>query len=328
MPTQPTDEGRLVLSTLSLIDVGGAGPEAVVADSDGTALYTGLADGRILRVDPVSGIATTVADTGGRPLGLRVAGDRLLICDHDRGLLAADLATGAVTELVTRYGGEPLVFSSNVDVTADGVIFFSQSTTRYRLVDYLSDIIEQTTSGRLYRLDPDGTCLLLLDDLCFANGVVVADDGSYVSVAETGARRVRRYWLTGAKAGTADLLVDDLPGYPDNSALDARGLLWIALADPINPLLEFMQSLPKPVRTLLAGLIRSLPARLHPPAKRAVGAVAVDAAGKIVHDIRFRTKLFRMTTGVAVIDETLFVSSLETEALGRLDLAALDRNGS
>ena len=37
-----------------------------------------------------------------------------------------------------------------------------------------------------------------------------------VYVAETGRFRVRRYYLKGEKAGQTDILIDNLPGVPDN----------------------------------------------------------------------------------------------------------------
>lgn len=66
----------------------------------------------------------------------------------------------------------------------------------------------------------------LLGGLEFANGVALAADGSWVAVAETGAARVRRLWLTGQRAGSAEDLVTGLPGHPDNIALGSDGLVW------------------------------------------------------------------------------------------------------
>ena len=60
-----------------------------------------------------------------------------------------------------------------------------------------TDLIRRTASGRLLRRAPDGTVTELLGGLEFANGVALAADGSYVAVAETGACRVHRVWLTG-----------------------------------------------------------------------------------------------------------------------------------
>src|SRR5438874_13784381 len=82
--------GPVPLPPLRLIDVGGTGPEDVLVDRDGLVV-TGVADGRLLRVRPETGLVEGIADTGGRPLGIELLPDgRLLVCDARRGLLAVD----------------------------------------------------------------------------------------------------------------------------------------------------------------------------------------------------------------------------------------------
>ena len=74
-----------------------------------------------------------------------------------------------------------------------------------------------------------------LEGLAFANGVALAADESFVCVAESGGRRVVRLWLTGERAGTRDLFVEDLPGYPDNISRGSDGLVWVTIASPTDP---------------------------------------------------------------------------------------------
>jgi hypothetical protein len=56
----------------------------------------------------------------------------------------------------------------------------------------------------------------MLTGLHFANGVALAADESFVAVAETGAYRLTRLWLSSPDPGRSDMLVDNLPGFPDN----------------------------------------------------------------------------------------------------------------
>ena len=78
---------------LTVIPVPGNAPEDVVVDADGN-IWTGVDDGRIVRISP-DGQTAVVGNTGGRPLGLAVARDgRLLVCDSPRGLLAMDTGSG------------------------------------------------------------------------------------------------------------------------------------------------------------------------------------------------------------------------------------------
>ena len=67
--------------------VGSDGAE-VVLDTTGN-LYTGLEDGRIVRVPVAGGKPEVVADTGGRPLGMKLdAAGNLVVADALRGLLS------------------------------------------------------------------------------------------------------------------------------------------------------------------------------------------------------------------------------------------------
>ena len=109
------------------------------------------------------------------------------------------------------------------------------------------DFVQDTATGRLLRLDSDGTLTVVLDGLRFANGVALAADESFVAVAECRGRTVVRLWLTGPRAGQRDHLVTDLPGYPDNISRGSDGLIWVAVASPVDPLVERFGVLSFPV---------------------------------------------------------------------------------
>ena len=151
---------------LHLVAVPGTAPEDVVADADGN-IWTGVEDGRIVRISPDGGSVQVVADTGGRPLGLAVARDgRLLICDSHRGLLRYDPATGAIETLVAEVAGRKLTFCSNVVESSDGTIFFTESTSRFYYEYYKGSVIEGRPTGSLFRRDPDGTVSELASTVC------------------------------------------------------------------------------------------------------------------------------------------------------------------
>ena len=85
-------------------------------------------------------------------------------------------------------------------------------------------------------------------------------------MAETGARTVVRHWLTGPKAGTRDLLAQDLPGYPDNIARGSDGLIWVTIASPSDGLVERLQGGPM----FLRKSVTRIPEALQPKPKRTV----------------------------------------------------------
>ncbi|MBH0779445.1 SMP-30/gluconolactonase/LRE family protein [Nocardia sp. NEAU-351] len=298
------------LPPIRRLELPGAGPEDVVRSPDGT-LIAGIKDGSILRIDPDGGSVTTLANTGGRPLGLHADADgRVLICDFERGLLELR-PDGTLEVLVDEVDGERLTFASNVVRDSDGTIYFSTSTRRYSLDEYMGDLLEHSATGRLLRRSPDGEVETLLDGLSFANGVVLAPDRSCVLVAETGAYRVTRYRLTGPRAGATDVLVDNLPGFPDNMALGSDGLVWIAVPAPRDPLLDRLLPLPGVLRRA----VWALPEWARPKPKRTVWVVAVDFDGAVVHDLQRPGADFAMATGVVEHDGTLYLGSLTEQAV-------------
>lgn len=286
--------------------------EDVVVAADGS-LFTGVEDGRVHRVDPATRRVETVADTGGRPLGVEVLPDgRLLVCDAERGLLRVDPVSGAVDVLVDAVEGSRLVFCNNAAVAADGAVYVSDSSRHFSITSWRAEVLEHSCTGRLLRRDPDGTIDVLLDGMAFANGVALAPDESYVAVAETSAYRVTRYWLSGPWAGTSDVLVDNLPGFPDNLSTGADGLLWIALPSPRNALLDLVS----PRNPLLRKAVWAMPERLQERLEgRTTWVMAIDGDGAVVHDLQAPGRAYPMVTGVRQHEGKLYLGSLAKGAI-------------
>src|SRR5256885_14618563 len=94
-PRARSRTGPVPLPPLRLVDVGGTGPEGVVVDGAGR-IVTGVADGRLLRIDPDSGRGERIADTGGGGGGAGAAADgRVRGCDARRRGRAAAARGGA-----------------------------------------------------------------------------------------------------------------------------------------------------------------------------------------------------------------------------------------
>ncbi|SOD98494.1 SMP-30/gluconolactonase/LRE family protein [Blastococcus haudaquaticus] len=301
-------------AAVQLFPVAGHGAEDVLVDPAGQVL-TGVEDGRILRLDPSTGDVETVATVPGRPLGLELLGaGELLVCSSDAGLLAVPTAGGTARTLVDRFEGRRLGAVNNAAVAADGTIYFSDSSTRFPIPQWRADLVQRSRSGRLLRRDPDGAVTQLLGGLEFANGVALSADGSFVAVAETGARRIRRVWLDGPRRGTDDVLADELWGYPDNIALGSDGLIWVAVASPRVAALDTIWRLPSAARAV----VRRLPERLQPSPDPVVGLVALDGDGRVVEERRGLLDGFGMLTGVRESGGTLWLGSLTADSVASL----------
>ncbi|EOD63977.1 SMP-30/gluconolactonase/LRE family protein [Amycolatopsis vancoresmycina] len=293
---------------VTLYPVNGHGPEDVVVDGEGR-IFTGVDDGRILRLSPDGRRIDVIADTGGRPLGLELYGDdELLICDARAGLLVVPLDGGSPSVLATSALGLDFVFCNNAAVAADGTIYFTDSSRRFGIDNWRDDLIEQTAGGRLLRRTPDGSIDLLLDGLQFANGVALAPDESFVAVAETGACRVSRVWLDD---GRSDVFADGLWGFPDNISTGTDGLIWVTQASPKVAALDVVRRLPGFLR---AG-VRRLPASVQPSPGREVGVLGVAPDGKVVRELRGEIDGFHMLVGVREWHGRLYFGSLEESAI-------------
>ncbi|MEV5596110.1 SMP-30/gluconolactonase/LRE family protein [Streptomyces sp. NPDC052496] len=330
-----TSRMTMPLPPLRPVPLDGRGPEDVVVDTAGRVL-TGVEDGRILRLDPLpkggagepAGApagpprAEVVARTGGRPLGLEPLADGgVLVCDARRGLLRVEPSDGTVRTLADTVDGAPLRFCSNAVAAADGTVYFSVSSRRYPLEDWLGDILEHTGTGQLVRLRPGGTPEVVLDGLQFANGVALAPDESFVTVAETGSRRLTRLWLTGPRSGQHDVLADELPGYPDNMSRGPGGLFWVALAGPRSAGLDRLHRTKPALRHAAWSVAR----RVRPRPSPLTGVLGLDASGRIVHDLRRRSPDYRMVTSVCEHEGHLVLGSIHERALAVCELPSAFR---
>jgi sugar lactone lactonase YvrE len=309
-----------VSDALRVLPVPAHGCEDVLVATDGPdegCVYTGTADGAIWRIAHDGSRLDRIADTGGRPLGIECYPDgRLLVCDSTLGVLLVDPRDGAVERVLASVDGRPMRFCNNAAVAADGTVWFSDSSTRFGQPRWRDDLVQDTRTGRLLRLDPSGQVSVVLDGLAFANGVALAPDGSFVAVAETGARTVVRHWLTGPAAGRRDLFVAELPGHPDNIATGSDGLIWVTLASPVNHVLERLQRMPMWVRR---GATR-VPERLQPRIAPSARVQAYDVTGRLVHDLDLPARDYAMVTGVREHRGTVWLGSLEQPAVARVRL--------
>jgi sugar lactone lactonase YvrE len=295
---------------------GGAGPEDVAFGLDGS-LYTGIEDGRILCYPPSGDSPETIANTGGRPLGIEVDGDgTLVVCDPFRGLLRVDPRDGSVTVLVNEFEGRRLIHIDNADIAGDGSIYFSDSTPRWDLDNWMAAIYENQPNGILYRYDPSSEEIrVAAEGFAYSNGVALAPDDSFVLVAETARYRIHRVWLKGPKAGTKEPFIDNLPGFPDNVSTTDDGRFWVALPSKRDAFIDRMWARPR-VRELAF----KLPPALRPKERRFAMVLCLDGDGRIVDLLEDPAARYHFITGVREHDGRLYLGSLHENAVARVRL--------
>jgi sugar lactone lactonase YvrE len=306
-PNAPNDR----LSGIRRLPDVGPGPESVAVDRDGL-VYTGLQDGRVVRMLADGSGVETFVETFGRPLGMKFdAGGNLIVADAFRGLLSVTL--GRTTVLADSVNGERMLFPNDVAIAADGAVWFSDASRRFDQLHWMLDFLEGRPTGRLLRYDPrTHRVQVMLDRLMFANGVALGPGDEYVLVNETLAARITRYWLRGPKAGRSDTFASALPGYPDNLTYNGRGVFWVALPSPRNAALEALAGMP-----WLRKVVLRMPARLRDQkVGRMAWVLGFDTEGRLVHNLQDPAGGYGPVTSVTEANGRLYFGSIGTTAIG------------
>lgn len=316
------------LAGLKLIDLGGdEGPEHIALGRDGK-LYAAVASGRILRMNPDGSAREVFAATGGRVLGFDFdAQGRLIAADAVKGLLAIG-TDGRVTTLTDRVGADdPIRYADGVVVAPDGTIYFTDASTRFAPAQWggtfeasVLDILEQRATGRVLAFEPaSGRTRVVARGLAFANGIALSADGRTLFVNETGKYRVWKIATTASNVDVAQpstqaqVLFDNLPGYPDNLMRGLDGRIWLGFAKPRNPTIDKLADKP-----WLRSLTLRLPRALWPVPKAYGHVIAFTEDGRIVADLQDPSGAYPETTAITETPERLYVQSLHAKALGWL----------
>jgi sugar lactone lactonase YvrE len=323
-----------------------SGPEHILAH--GGLLYIGLANGDVLRMSPEGQeVRDVVVNTGGRPLGLAMdAQGRLLVADAMRGLLRVtgagpqaqvDVILKAVPQPVPN---DPVRYADAVEVGPDGTVWLTDASRRFSARELNStfeasvlDILEHRCSGRLIAQHPETLeARVVLDGLCFPNGLAFTGDGKGLFVAETGTFRIVKLDLAklsllrspqgdhvvptlddALRQGAARVTLDNLPGYPDNLTRSPSGRIWVGLTKPRSGLLDYASTQP-----WMREVFMRLP-RAWWPVPPAYGHIfAFEDSGRIVDDLQDPKGGYPETTSATELDGKLFVQSLHASTIAWL----------
>ncbi len=294
------------------------GPEDATLGQDGR-IYVTTASGSIVRIQN-RGISEFV-NVGGRPLGIET--------DHDGSLVVANAVVGlqrierdgSVTILLHEFEQQPLENANNLGIGPNGVIYFSQSSTKFTASGFggsyeasLLDILEHGGNGNVYAFNPaSGIATRLMTNLNYANGVAVSKDGSFLLVAETSEYRILKYWLSGELQGETEVLIDNLPAFPDNIKNGLNGRFWIGFAAPRNQLIDQLSNKPFARR-----IIQRLPAAVRPKADPFSHVIAINGDGEVLMNLHDPAARFPTLTGVLETRDSLYLTTLFGHRLPRV----------
>ena len=222
---------------------------------------------------------------------------------------------------------DPIRYADAVVVAPDGTIYFTDASTRFAPADWggtyeasVLDIIEQSATGRVLAYDPaTGSTRVVAHGLSFANGIALSSDGHTLFVTETGRYRI---WKIDGRASDLDVqsgspqatvLLDNLPGYPDNLMRGRDGRIWVGLFKPRNPAADGLAQ-----RPFLRKVLLRLPRFLLPLGQSYGHVFAIDEDGRVTEDLQDPSGAYPETTGATETADRLYIHSLHAHAIGWL----------
>lgn len=297
------------------------GPEDVAGGPDGL-IYAATADGVIVRLRPNGSRVEVFAKTGGRPLGIEFDTEgNLFVANAYLGIQKVS-SDGAVEVLVDTFDGERIEYADDLAVAANGKIYFSDASSKFSASKSggsykasLLDILEHGGHGRIFEFDPatDNT-VVIADGLNFANGVAISDDQQFLLFNETAHYRVWRYWLAGPRAGESEIVIENLPGFPDNINNGLNGKFWVGLVAPRNKLLDDLSNKP-----WLRKVTQRLPAFVRPKAEPSSHVIAISGNGEVLMNLQDSAATVPALTGAYEARNAIWLSSLFGNRLARMD---------
>lgn len=322
-PPMPAAEGVYaendLLTETDIIASEYVGGESIAIDTNGL-LYTGLADGRIIRMDQ-DGENIEVFAIAIDPLGMDFGPEgNLFVADATQGLLSIN-KDGKVNVLVPAGDEEAFFYLNDLAVASDGKVYFSQASTKFKKMEYVYEIAERGPYGSLWLYDPTTDATeKLIGDICYANGVALSPREDFVLVSEIASYRLLRYWLAGSRKGQSDVFIDNLPGFPDNITSNDSDTFWLALGGgPISrTTIDGLHPYP-----FLTKLVFRIPKGLQPAPTLQGYIIGLDLEGNVIHTLQDLTgSVFAPTTSAIEFEGELYLGSLSMSGIGRISVPA------
>lgn len=229
------------------------------------------------------------------------------------------LKNTAISQL-NEQNSRTLQFCNDLDVSNDGRhIYITEPFSNPKASSGLGAMPEGVTlarNGRVWRYDTQEKSIgLVLENNVFSDGILIEYDAagreSGLLVSETVNFRIGRAHFTGPKAGTYDVLWDNLPGLPDGMDRDAQGRIWVGLIKERTPLMNWLHRNP-----WLKPAILRIPASWLPKSKgTAILGLSPDASQIIAYSHHDGSKVLDISV-VAPGGDKLYLPSFYKDNAG------------
>jgi len=187
---------------------------------EGRVYWLDIPKGRIFRYDPATGRHEMCHE--GEPVGgITLQADGALLLFGDRGAVRI-WRDGELTTILDEIADERESRFNDVIADPRGRVFCGTMSSPHR-------------QGRLYRLDPDGSLTLLLEEIGCSNGMGFTPDRRQMYYTDTTRYEIYLFDYDASTGGlTNRRLFASVPkaeGLPDGMTVDAEGCVWSARWD-------------------------------------------------------------------------------------------------
>ncbi|KAL5728571.1 hypothetical protein ACHQM5_001640 [Ranunculus cassubicifolius] len=293
-------------------------PEDVCIDNEGS-LYAATRDGWIKKMHRNGSWEDWKFLPTDSLLGVKLSSTPgyLLVCDAALGLLK--VGKDDVTVLASEVNGSTILFADDLVEASDGNVYFSDASTKFRFQEWFLDMLEMRPNARILVYNPStGETNVVLSDLYFANGVSLSKDREYLVFCETWKYQCKKHFLKGDKKGITEILVENLPGAPDNIKVAPDGTFWIALLDMRLSGMNFVHR-SSIAKHLLARFPKLIVRALQTYKKAMV--VNVGSDGNIIRKFDDSTgEVVAFVTSVLEFEDHIYLGSLKNNFVGKLPL--------
>jgi sugar lactone lactonase YvrE len=127
--------------------------------------------------------------------------------------------------------------------------------------------------------------------------------------------RVQKYWIKGEKAGTAEIVIDNLPGFPDNISSNGKGIYWIALFTVRNLVVDSTADKP-----FFRKMILRMPESMQPQPEPYGFALGIDGDGNVIYNLQDSSHdAYSPITSVKEKNKVLYFGSLTYPGFARIN---------
>jgi gluconolactonase len=207
--------------------------EGPVYHADGSVYFTDVSNNRIMRSAPgpepdSRRMIEVYRQPSGRANGLVFDLEgRLVACEGGSRRVTRTEHDGSLTVLAASYQGKPFNSPNDIDVDAQGRLYFTDPR-------YGDRSGMEMDKEAVYRIDPDGKITRVIDDLERPNGIAVSPDQKTLYVVDNnnlagGSRQVFAYELRADGSTGKRRVIHDfgVSRGGDGMCLDSRGNLYV-----------------------------------------------------------------------------------------------------